>query len=99
MSSLQSSERQSFPGDSSAEALAIDRKWATEPDRGDRSVSPFEITWRGWRAIFRRTYQALDEDRILAVAGGVVFFVLLAIFPAITAFVSLYGLFTPPASV
>jgi len=36
---------------------------------------------------------------VLAIAGGVVFYALLAIFPAITAFVSLYGLFTDPSTV
>ena len=33
------------------------------------------------------------QDRLLSIAGGVSFFVLLAIFPAITALVSAYGLF------
>jgi membrane protein len=36
---------------------------------------------------------------LLAIAGGVVFFGLLAIFPAIAAFVSLYGLFADAASI
>ena len=34
----------------------------------------------------------MNDDRLLAVAGGVVFYALLALFPAVTAFVSLYGL-------
>ena len=37
--------------------------------------------------------------RILAVAGGVAFYSLLALFPAIAAFVSLYGLFADSATV
>jgi membrane protein len=36
---------------------------------------------------------------MMAVAGGVVFFILLAIFPGITAFVSLYALFADPAAI
>ena len=39
------------------------------------------------------------EDRLLAVAAGVVFYGLLAVFPAITALVSLYGLFASSAAI
>jgi membrane protein len=35
----------------------------------------------------------MNSDRLLSIAGGVAFFVLLAIFPAITALVSAYGLY------
>ena len=48
---------------------------------------------RGWKDILWRTYERIGEDRLLAVAAGVVFYGLLALFPAITAMVSLYGLF------
>lgn len=49
-------------------------------------------TWRDWKEIGKRVYQAMNDDRLLAVAAGVVFYGLLALFPAITAFVSFYGL-------
>ena len=39
------------------------------------------------------------EDRLLATAAGVVFFGLLAVFPAITALVSSYGLFANPSTI
>jgi membrane protein len=39
------------------------------------------------------------EDRLLAIAAGVVFFGLLAVFPAITALVSCYGLFANPSTI
>jgi membrane protein len=39
------------------------------------------------------------EDRITTVAAGITFFGLLALFPAVTALVSLYGLFADPATV
>ena len=45
-----------------------------------------------WCAVLWRAYQKLNENRLLAVAAGVVFYGLLAVFPALTAFVSLYGL-------
>lgn len=65
----------------------------------DRAPSVWSITAKQWRAIFWRVYQQLNDDRLLAVAAGVVFYGLLAIFPAITAFVSLYGLFADPVTV
>jgi membrane protein len=60
---------------------------------------PWQISLRHWRAILARTYSEINEDRMMAVAGGVVFFILLAIFPGITAFVSLYALFADPATI
>jgi membrane protein len=71
----------------------IDFKRAHQIRRGRDAISPFAIPWLGWKDILWRTYQQIEEDRLLAIAGGVVFFGLLAIFPAIAAFVSLYGLF------
>jgi membrane protein len=72
---------------------------AMQPGHGRRAKSPFEIPWKGWKDIFWRTYQRIDEDRLLATAGGVVFFGLLAIFPAVTALVSSYGLFADPKTI
>ena len=46
--------------------------------------------------IFWRVYASVNDNRMLAVAAGVVFYSLLAIFPAIAAFVSLYGLIADP---
>jgi membrane protein len=44
-------------------------------------------------------YASVNDNRLLAVAGGVVFFSLLAIFPAIAAFVSLYGLIADASTI
>jgi membrane protein len=41
----------------------------------------------------------VNSDRVLAVAGGVTFYALLSVFPAVTVMVSLYGLFTDPATI
>jgi membrane protein len=40
-----------------------------------------------------------SEDRLLAIAAGVVFYGLLALFPAVTALVSCYGLFARPDTI
>jgi membrane protein len=72
---------------------------ARQPGRGREATSPWQIPWAGWKDILWRTYQQLNEDRLLAVAAGVVFYGLLALFPAITAFVSFYGLFAQGATI
>jgi membrane protein len=67
--------------------------------RGRHSGSPLQIPWTGWKDILWRTYVRSGEDRLLAIAAGVVFFGLLAVFPAITALVSCYGLFANPSTI
>lgn len=66
---------------------------AAEPGRGRLAVSPPQIPADGWKDVLWRTWHEFNRDRVMAIAGGVTFFTLLAIFPAIAAFVSLYGLF------
>jgi membrane protein len=66
---------------------------------GRFSGNPFQIPWAGWKDILWRTYVRTGEDRLLAIAAGVVFFGLLAVFPAITALVSSYGLFANPSTI
>lgn len=62
-------------------------------DASGRSASgPTEIPPRGWRAIVLRVYREIADDRLLAVAAGVTYYALLALFPALVALVSLYGL-------
>jgi membrane protein len=56
------------------------------PDR-----QPGEPVGTSWKDILWRTHQRFNDDRLLATAAGVVFFGLLAVFPAVTALVSFYG--------
>lgn len=72
---------------------------AREPGRGRAATTPTEIPPRGWWDILMRVYGEIGKDRILAVAAGVTFYGLLALFPAIGAFVSLYGLFADAATI
>jgi membrane protein len=65
-----------------------------EPNRGRCARWPWDIPPLGWKDIFWRTYREMGRDRLPALAGGVTFYILLATFPAIAAFVSLYGLFS-----
>jgi membrane protein len=71
----------------------------SQTGHGRLSDSPFQIPWAGWKDILWRTYVRTGEDRLLATAAGVVFFGLLAVFPAITALVSCYGLFANPSTI
>ncbi len=72
---------------------------AKERGRGRRATAPWQIPWRGWKDIFWRVYASFGDNRLLAVAAGVVFYSLLAIFPAVAAFVSLYGLIADASTI
>jgi membrane protein len=65
---------------------------ASKHEEGRHAKAPWQIPWARWKDIFSRTYQYINDNRLLAVAAGVVFYSLLALFPAISALVSLYGL-------
>jgi membrane protein len=85
------------PRASSDSARSLDK--TLEPGRGRHAVSPTSIPGKGWKDILWRTYDQINEDRLLAVAAGVVFYGLLALFPAITALVSSYALFADTKTV
>jgi membrane protein len=68
-------------------------------EHGRLARTPRQIPLAGWKDILLRTYQQINDDRLLATAAGVVFYGLLAIFPAVTALVSSYGLFADPSTV
>jgi membrane protein len=70
-----------------------------EEGRGRSADTPSEIPAQGWKDILLRVYRGISEDRILLVAAGVTFYVLLSIFPGIATLISIYGLFADPASV
>jgi membrane protein len=66
---------------------------------GRLASTPSEIPPTGWKDILWRIYENINNHRIMAVAAGVTFYVLLALFPGIAALVSLYGLFADPATI
>lgn len=83
----------------SDEPQALQAERAMEPGRGRQAATPMRIPWRGWKDILRRTYAEISADRLLLIAAGVVFYAMLAVVPAITALVSLYGLFAKASSI
>ena len=72
---------------------------AREIGRGRRAKAPWRIPWKGWKDIFWRVYASIGDNHLLAVAGGVAFYSLLAIFPAVAAFVSLYSLIADASTI
>jgi membrane protein len=79
--------------------LSDDLARAREPGRGRQASTPTDIPARGWRDILWRMLWSIPENRILSTSGGVAFFALLAVFPAVATIVSLYGLFADPGTI
>ena len=68
-------------------------------NRGRDAESPSDIPAEGWKDILWRVYGNVSDHRILALAAGMTYYSILAIFPALAALVAIYGLFTDPASI
>jgi membrane protein len=68
-----------------------------EQDRGRDADAPWQIPVRGWAAILRRAWKGTAERNLSLVAGGVAYYLLLALFPGLAALVSVYGLVASPA--
>jgi membrane protein len=81
------------------EPLTAEELDAAEPGRGRIASAPWQIPPLGWKDILWRTYRNVGHDSLPSVAGGVTFYLLLATFPAVTAFVSVYSLFIDPGTV
>ena len=71
--------------------LETNNAWPGSDGHHRRSTNASFLT--RWSEILRRVFDEIGSDRVLAVAGGVTFYGLLALFPALTAFVSIYGIF------
>ena len=81
------------------EPLTLQETRAAERGRGRKARAPLQIPWRGWKDIFVRTYYEILDDRLLALAAGIAFYSLVALFPAIAAGVSVYALFANAATI
>ena len=60
------------------------------------ATSPLRFSRADWWTITKLTYREIEEDNVVIVSAGVAFFSMLAIFPMITAGLSIYGLFADP---
>ena len=66
---------------------------------GRHAEAPHDIPVPGLKDVLWRVYISFTEDRVMLVAGGVTFYLLLALFPAMTALVSLYGFVADPVAI
>jgi membrane protein len=79
--------------------LRDDRTRRGEGDRGRTADRPREIPKPGWKDIAVRVKDEIRNDRVSLTSAGVAFYAMLALFPALTALVSLYGLVADPEQV
>lgn len=70
-----------------------------QPGRGRNAEGPSEVPAKGWKDILWRLVAEFNEDRLMLVAAGATFYLLLALFPAMSAFVSVYGFVADPQTV
>ncbi|AFL49770.1 membrane protein [Sinorhizobium fredii] len=72
---------------------------AAEPGRGRNAAVPEQIPAKGLRDVFWRVMSEISEERVFLIAAGVSFYLLLALFPALGALVSLYGFIANPSDI
>jgi len=64
-----------------------------ETERGRHAEKPTDIPPKGWKDVLWRAFLGYRNDNIGSVAGAIAFSGITALFPALAAFVSIYGLF------
>jgi membrane protein len=66
---------------------------------GQTAGRPTDIPARGWMEVMRRVWNEISKDNMSIVAAGCAFYAMLALFPAVTALVSIYGLVADPGEI
>jgi membrane protein len=66
---------------------------------GGQAERPTQIPARGWLQVAKRGWKEAKADNVPLLAAGVAFYAFLAIFPALIALVSIYGLFADPTTI
>ena len=64
-----------------------------------RAKSPSKMSFSGWKTVVLRVKDEIGENNVSIVSAGVAFYAFLAVFPALAAIVSIYGLATDPQSI
>jgi membrane protein len=91
-------EKEHVPPHSRRHASPLDSS-SDGQHRGPQTTSPTDIPKEGWKDILVHVYVNIGEHRILALAAGMAYYSILAIFPALAALVAIYGLFSNPSSI
>jgi membrane protein len=95
-------------GATSSSVLATERREAARPAPevpseaelpGVHAEKPTQIPARGWKQIVKRAWAENSADNMPIIGAGVAFFAFLALFPALIATISLYGLVASPETV
>jgi membrane protein len=79
-------------------AIEQSKPLAEQQNHG-RYAGAAKISALGWKAIFLRLYENISNHRVVALAAGMTFYSLLAIFPALAALVAVYSLFSDPGAI
>jgi len=77
----------------------LDAQGVRDAQRGRHADGPMGIPARGLKDVFWRVYAGVTEDRITLIAAGVTYYLLLALFPAASALVSIYGFVADPVTI
>lgn len=83
------------------EGQAVDLAAQDHPDTSAGARAAERAAWQAlfhdfWK-LMRALWHEINDDRVVAVAAGVTFYVVLAMVPAMTALVSLFGLIADPS--
>ncbi len=68
-----------------------------DPARRHTAARPQGLSRRGWWEVVLKVYDEIFRDRLMLIAAGVAFYVMLSLFPAMTVLIWLYGLVADPA--
>ncbi|MER8390225.1 YihY/virulence factor BrkB family protein [Mesorhizobium sp. M0166] len=87
--------------DSDENQVRLERRAGQEDKegRGRNAERPSQISGGGWRDVLWRVWAEVTEDRVTLIAAGATFYLLLALFPALAAFVSIYGFVADPQTI
>jgi membrane protein len=66
---------------------------------GDQAEQPTQIPAKGWWQVTRRAFKESSADNVGILAGGIAYAAFLALFPALIAGISLFGLVADPATI
>src|SRR6185437_4358245 len=72
------------------------QRWKAQ---GHEAEAPKDIPKPGWWSVLKRVYNSQNSKNLSILAGGVAFYAMLSIFPALAALVAIYGLWDNPGTV
>lgn len=68
-------------------------------DRGREAQRPTQIPKRGWKDVLVRAWKESKDDNVGLLAAGLAYYAILAVFPAIVAAITLWGLVAEPSQI